>query len=88
MNSSLKFSIITVSLNNQSTIRRTINSVLNQKYVDVEYIVIDGLSTDDTMKIVESYKENISYYKNNTNEFESNLKVLNTYQCFLAIDGS
>ena len=62
MNSSLKFSIITVSLNNQSTIRRTINSVLNQKYVDVEYIVIDGLSTDDTMKIVESYKENISYY--------------------------
>lgn len=48
-------SIITVAYNAQDTIARTIESVLHQTYPDVEYIIIDGASTDDTVKIAESY---------------------------------
>lgn len=49
-------SIITVSLNSEETIRDTLESVLSQTYSNVEYIVVDGLSTDDTINIVESYR--------------------------------
>jgi len=50
-------SIITVSLNSQATINRTIESILNQSYKEIEYIIIDGNSTDNTVKIIESYKQ-------------------------------
>jgi len=48
-------SIITVCLNSRSTIERTIRSVLEQKQTGVEYIIIDGGSTDGTQEIVRSY---------------------------------
>jgi glycosyltransferase involved in cell wall biosynthesis len=44
----MKFSIITVVYNATATIERTVKSVLSQKNVDIEYIVIDGGSTDGT----------------------------------------
>ena len=58
----MKISIITVSLNSEGTIRQTIDSVFSQDYNDIEYIVIDGSSTDDTCSIVNSYGKKISYF--------------------------
>jgi glycosyltransferase involved in cell wall biosynthesis len=55
-----KFSIVTVSFNSASTIRDTIESVLAQDYPDIEYIVVDGASTDSTMEIVREYGGRIS----------------------------
>lgn len=56
----MKISIITVAYNAESTIRQTIESVLNQSHKDVEYIVIDGLSKDKTADIVASFGDRIS----------------------------
>ncbi len=53
-------SIITVCLNSEKTIESTIKSVLNQTYSNIEYIIIDGKSTDKTMQIVERYKDGIA----------------------------
>lgn len=53
-------SIITVCLNSEKTIESTIKSVLDQTYSHIEYIIIDGRSTDKTMKIVEKYKDRIA----------------------------
>ena len=52
----MKLSIITVSLNSETTIEQTIQSVISQKDESVEYIVIDGNSTDRTLEIVNKYK--------------------------------
>lgn len=54
------FSIITISYNAESTIQRTIESVLNQTYPHIEYIIVDGASTDRTMDIVNRYAGEIS----------------------------
>ncbi|HHU81370.1 MAG TPA: glycosyltransferase, partial [Acholeplasmataceae bacterium] len=48
-------SIITVSLNSERTIRDTIESVLKQRYNAIEYIIVDGLSKDNTIPIVSDY---------------------------------
>jgi glycosyltransferase involved in cell wall biosynthesis len=55
----LKVSLITVSFNSEKTIRDTIESVLSQNYKFIEYIVIDGGSTDSTLDIINDYKEKI-----------------------------
>lgn len=52
----MRVSIITVCYNSAKTIRRTIESVLNQTYKDIEYIIVDGSSKDATMDIIEEYK--------------------------------
>lgn len=44
----MKISIITVVFNNEATIREAIKSVLSQSYQDIEYIIIDGKSSDST----------------------------------------
>lgn len=56
----MKISIITVSFNSDKTIEDTLKSVVNQDYKDIEYIIIDGGSTDKTLDIVEQYKANIA----------------------------
>jgi glycosyltransferase involved in cell wall biosynthesis len=53
-------SIITVSYNSANTISDTIRSVLDQTYPDIEYIIVDGSSTDGTMDIINSYGNRIS----------------------------
>lgn len=54
-----KLSIITVCFNSEKTIEETINSIIYQKTKDVEYIIVDGASTDKTMEIVGKYKDSI-----------------------------
>lgn len=56
----MKVSIITVCFNSAKTIEDTINSVLNQDYLDIEYIVIDGGSNDGTQDIIKKFHENIA----------------------------
>ena len=58
----INVTIITVSYNSAETIRETIESVLSQDYPHVEYIIIDGLSTDGTQDIVKSYGPKISNF--------------------------
>nr|MCR5604724.1 glycosyltransferase [Lachnospiraceae bacterium] len=48
----VKISLITVCLNSETTIGRTIDSVFAQNYDNIEYIIVDGCSTDSTLKIV------------------------------------
>lgn len=56
-NAGLLVSIITVSYNSEKSIRRTIESVLNQTYSKIEYHIVDGLSTDNTIEIAREYDE-------------------------------
>lgn len=56
-NSKLKISIVTAAYNAAATVRRTVESVLGQTYDNIEYIVVDGKSSDDTVKIVEEYRD-------------------------------
>jgi glycosyltransferase involved in cell wall biosynthesis len=56
----MKISIITVCFNTEKTIEQTINSVLGQTYKDIEYIIVDGISKDNTLKIVGKYMKKIS----------------------------
>lgn len=55
-------SIITVVYNGVKTIEQTIQSVLNQTYESIEYIIIDGGSTDGTIDIIKNYEEKITYW--------------------------
>lgn len=56
----MKVSIITTCFNRDVTIRDAIESVLVQGYQDIEYIVVDGASKDDTMSVVNEYKTQIT----------------------------
>lgn len=51
----MKVSLITVSFNSATTIRDTIESIRAQDYHDIEYIVVDGASTDGTVEIIKSF---------------------------------
>lgn len=51
-----KVSIITVCFNSSRTIRKTFDSVLHQTYGDLEYLVVDGASTDGTIEIIKEYE--------------------------------
>lgn len=55
----MKISIITVCFNSELTIRHAIESVLEQSHTDVEFIVIDGMSNDETMSIINEYKDKV-----------------------------
>lgn len=58
----MKVSIITICYNRKETITNCIESVLSQDYPNIEYIVIDGNSTDGTKEIIQSYEERINIY--------------------------
>lgn len=58
----MKVSIITITYNSQLSLIDTIDSVLKQTYKNIEYIIVDGASTDDTISIIKSYNGKISKF--------------------------
>ena len=56
----MRITVITVCLNAVQTIEETIRSVLEQDWPDVEYIIVDGASTDGTMDIIAAYRQRLS----------------------------
>lgn len=58
----IRVSIITAVRNGSRTIEQTIQSVLNQTYKNIEYIIIDGGSTDGTQEIIKRYEKFLAYY--------------------------
>ncbi|MFI3305855.1 MAG: glycosyltransferase family 2 protein [Rikenellaceae bacterium] len=56
----MRVSIITTCYNREQTIRETIESILAQEYHEIEYIVVDGASTDGSLQIIEEYRDHIS----------------------------
>ncbi|MEY8702338.1 glycosyltransferase family 2 protein [Francisella philomiragia] len=56
-NESIKFTVITVCYNSEKTIQRTLQSIKDQTYKNIEYIIIDGGSTDKTLEIISNYSD-------------------------------
>jgi glycosyltransferase involved in cell wall biosynthesis len=55
-------SVITVVKNGELTLKKTIQSVLSQTYKNIEYIIVDGASTDNTINIIRQYENKIDYW--------------------------
>ncbi|MGN6804085.1 MAG: glycosyltransferase family 2 protein [Ginsengibacter sp.] len=64
----LKVSIITVCKNSEQFLASTIESVINQTCKNIEYIIIDGASTDSTCDIIKKYESKISYWLSEPDE--------------------
>jgi glycosyltransferase len=58
----MKVSIITIVFNKVQVIEQTIQSVINQNYSDIEYIIVDGGSTDGTLSEIEIFKPYLTKY--------------------------
>jgi len=58
----MKFTIITINYNNKDGLQKTIESVINQTYSDIEYIIIDGGSTDGSVDTIKQYASKIDYW--------------------------
>lgn len=88
----LKISIVTVVKNGEEFIEETLNSVLSQDYPNIEYIVIDGNSTDTTPNIIRKYKSRlaISLREDDKGQTDALIKGLNLatgdYVCWLNYD--
>ena len=54
--------VVTVTYNAQDYLEKTIQSIISQSYSDIEYIIIDGGSTDGTLDIIKKYEKNITYW--------------------------
>ena len=57
-----KYTIITINFNNSAELRQTIESVVGQTLKDIEYIVIDGGSTDGSVEVIKDYADHIDYW--------------------------
>ncbi len=66
-----KITVVTPSFNQGNFIEETINSILSQNYPNLEYIIIDGKSTDNTVEIIKKYEKYISYWQSATDKGQS-----------------
>ena len=58
----MKISIITVVYNNEKTIQDAMQSVLGQTYKNIEYVIIDGSSKDNTVNLIKEYKDQLGHF--------------------------
>ena len=58
----MKVSIITINYNNRKGLCNTIDSVISQSYGDIEYIVVDGGSTDGSAELIRNKQEGIAFW--------------------------
>jgi len=58
----MRITVVTVSFNTRQIIEKTILSVLSQNYPDIEYIIIDGGSSDGAQEIIEKYRPSLAHY--------------------------
>ena len=68
MNVEPKISIITVVYNGERYLEKTIKSVIGQAYNNIEYIIIDGGSTDGTVDIIKKYELEVTYWVSESDE--------------------
>lgn len=61
-----QLSIITINLNNEIGLRKTIESVVSQTFSDYEYIIIDGGSSDGSIEVIKEFSNNITYWISET----------------------
>ncbi|MDD7986919.1 glycosyltransferase family 2 protein [Lentisphaera marina] len=58
----MKISIVTICYNNAKEMKSAMDSILGQTYKDIEYIIVDGASTDGTQELVQSYGDRVSQF--------------------------
>ena len=66
-----KISIITPSYNQSNFLEETILSVINQNYKNIEYIIIDGQSTDNSVKIIKKYEKHLTFWVSEKDDGQS-----------------
>ena len=55
----MKLSIVTINYNNAEGLERTLNSVLTQSYSEIEHIIVDGASADDSARVIKEYVQKV-----------------------------
>ncbi len=64
----VKVTVVTVTYNAEELLEATINSIVNQSYENIEYIIIDAASTDGTLDIIKQYENKINYWVSEADE--------------------
>jgi glycosyltransferase involved in cell wall biosynthesis len=87
-----KISVVTVSYNQAKFLEQTIISVINQNYPNLEYIVIDGGSEDESVDIIKQYADRINYWVSEPDGGQTNglikgfMKATGDIQCWINSD--